>query len=270
MPLPELADIRATIDRANKNIDDLKVFLPRRELTKETGDLAAIEMQADGKTYDIFIGAAPPSTDLRMAIGDVIHGLRTALDHLAYRLALKNGFPAIGSRTPDDLKRLRKLSFLIHDDAQRFRSAAGNIEPLIGKPAVAEMEKLQVYVGTDPRAPILRRLSELDNITKHRTLAVLAQVLNRADIDVTIGNQIIKGTVTGMAGATLTDRTKLASFVIEGLNFQPQLGVNIASVLTMAFAETDGLCDGANVFHVMRDSVATVNSVVDDFEKLFL
>src|SRR5438093_9755820 len=72
MPSPELADIRDTIDRANKNIDNLKIFLPNRELTKETGDLAAVETQADGKTYDIFIGAAQPSTDLTMAIGDVI------------------------------------------------------------------------------------------------------------------------------------------------------------------------------------------------------
>src|SRR5690349_7692433 len=131
MSSPDLAEIRDTIDWANKKIEDLKGLLPNKELMSEAGDRAAVEPQADGETYDIVYGAAGPSTDFRLAIGDVIHRLRTALDHLAYRLALRNGFPSIGARTPANLKELRKLSFLIHDDAHRFDSAAGNVAKLI-------------------------------------------------------------------------------------------------------------------------------------------
>lgn len=156
MSAEELSDIRSAIDRANRNIDALKVFLPNRDLTAKTGDLATIETQPDGKTYDVVIGVAEPSLDLRMAIGDVLHGLRTALDHLAYRLALRNGFPVAGDRSRDQLKQLRKVSFLIYDDPQHFRSAAGKVSALW-------------------------RLSELDNIAKHRTISAIAQQLDRAE-----------------------------------------------------------------------------------------
>ena len=194
IPAKELSDIRSAIDRASRNIDALKVFLPNRELTAKTGDLAIVETQADGRTYDVVISVAEPSCDLRMAVGDVLHGLRTALDHLTYCLALRNGFPLTGNRSPEQLRRLRKLSFLIHDDPHRFQSAAGNVSPLIGARPVEEMEKLQTYNDTDPRGLTLWRLSELDNIAKHRTISAIAQQLDRAEVAVTLGDQTFAGT----------------------------------------------------------------------------
>lgn len=67
----------------------------------------------------------------------------------------------------------------------------------------------------------------------------------------------------------LKDPTKLVSFVIDGIDRPPRLDVNVKSVVKIVFTDTDGLCDGDNVFVVMRDSVRVVTSVVDDFERLF-
>lgn len=268
MASPALADIRTRIDRANKHIDDLKKFLPGRELAKITGDLATIKRQSDGKTYDIVVKVVDPPPDLRIAIGEVIHALRASLDYLAYQLALRNGFPATG-RTTGQLKALRKLSFLIHSDAARFSSAAGKVTPLIGKVPVAEMEKLQPYKGLNPRGAILWRLSELDNITKHRVLAAIQQVLNHAKVTVRIGEQDIVGTVVNPHRQALKDGAKLISFMIDAAEQPPKVDVNVESVMEVVFTDTDGLCDGANVFQVMRDSVNLVTSIVDDFEKLF-
>jgi hypothetical protein len=273
MPSISLVDIREKVNRAYRNIEDLDKFLPGRELAEIPDNLITIEPQSDGHTHDVFIEPLGIlSLPLRFAVCDVIHGLRSALDHLAYQLAIRNNFPLRrADRTDMQEKWFRRLCFLIHDSEQRFKSRAGEVEKVIGKPPVAQMERLQKYKALDQRADVLWTLSELDNITKHRVIVAVDPRFMHAHVTIGTRTDSIKGvvTITNPSQSWLKDRTQLFRFRVDSqsTNQPPKVNVNVKPVIEPVFADTDGLCDGANIFNVMRESVSAVASVVDDFER---
>lgn len=266
--MASLDEVRLKIDRANKNIEHIKQFLPGRGTPIKPSDFLALKRQSDGKTTDVFVTRVEPAMEFRLGIGDVMHDLRTALDYLVYQLAIHRGFPTTG-RTTSHLREMRKLCFLIHSDEGRFRSAAGNVKKIIGDDPVAAMETLQSYKGLDPRGPILWKLSELDNITKHRMIATIYPELEHAEVTFSTETETFAGTLRNPERTPLKDGAKLFSFQWEGIE-PPKMDVNIKAVQKVVFAESDGLCDGENVFHVMRDSVDAVRAIVDDFARFFV
>ena len=98
----------------------------------------------------------PP--DVAPIIGDLIHNLRSCLDHLTWRLA----------RKPD-----RRNSFPVYDDpvsyAYDVRTKLRGIKP----GARAVIERLQPYNG-EMEPNWLRLIHQLDNIDKHQILLVAA------------------------------------------------------------------------------------------------
>jgi hypothetical protein len=267
-----LTELRDKLHRADQHIEHLKQFLPSIGPSEIPGDLATVEPQGDGQSLDVFFkGIGPLSLDLRIAIGRVVHEYRTCLDHLTYQIALRNKFPATAAaRTPKQSQLLRKLSFLIHDTPERFKSSAGNVKQIIGSFPVAEMEKLQPYKGADWRAPILWTLSELDNITKHRIIVAVDPRAKAADLTFKIGDKSYTGVLS--LDVSTKDRAKLFNFRLPPTPLgqpPPKVDMHIQTTNEIVFADTDGLCDGANIFDVMRKSSRAVTSVIDDFEKLF-
>lgn len=277
MPSPLLLEIREKINRAEQNITHLKQFLPGRELAENTGDVFTVERQPDGETHHIFVGPMGAlALPLRLAVGDVIHDLRTSLDHLTYQLAVVNKFPLRkAERTPEQEIWFRRLNFMIHDRADRFDSRAGEVAKVIGKPPVAEMKRLQPYQALDKRGPMLWRLSELDNITKHRVIVAVDPQFRLAHVNIDVrsseGHRTVTGSVAPPDKSSLKDRTQLFSFRVPvgQTNSPPKVDVHVKPIVEPVFADTDGLCDGANIFRVMRDSVSTVSTVIDDFDKAF-
>src|SRR5271157_1548995 len=90
--------------------------------------------------------------------GDVIHNLRSALDHLAYQLAW------VGS---GEEPRSRRIEFPIAKDATTYeRDKARKVEGM--RPEVVKViDALKPYKGGNDA---LWRIHELDNIDKHRIL----------------------------------------------------------------------------------------------------
>lgn len=90
--------------------------------------------------------------------GDVIHNLRSALDHLANQLAW------VGSGKEPS----RQVEFPIAKDATTYeRDKARKIQGILPE-VVKVIDALEPYKGG--KGDILWRLHELDNIDKHRTL----------------------------------------------------------------------------------------------------
>src|SRR3954471_14798838 len=113
--MSSLIEPRRRLDRAHKHLEHLKSLLSSTQASKQSNDLAAIKPQPDGKTYDVFITLPPPPPEFRLAIGDVVHDLRSTLDYMIYRLAILKGFPERG-RTLVELQQLQSLQFLIYPD----------------------------------------------------------------------------------------------------------------------------------------------------------
>jgi len=91
-------------------------------------------------------------------LGDAIHNLRTALDHLAYRLVSVGPKPHWRG----------KVYFPIADSAEEFVSRIGGIKKRLRHDAVKPLAAIKAYRGG--AGEILWQLNELDIIDKHRLL----------------------------------------------------------------------------------------------------
>lgn len=94
--------------------------------------------------------------ELSCAMGDAIHNLRSALDHIAYAVAL--------DRLPEE--KIGRLYFTIRPTLGKFKKAFRE-EPLsiMGADWEAFVLSVQPFQGAPHTA--LARISELDNIDKH-------------------------------------------------------------------------------------------------------
>ena len=108
----------------------------------------------------------PPTERLSVLAGECIHALRSALDHLAYAIAVcQSGV--------DPPPYERWLQFPIADTKQRFGEQEWRIKTLSSS-VRAKIETLQPYNRPHPSVPpLLSLLREFDDADKHRLLNVV-------------------------------------------------------------------------------------------------
>ncbi len=155
-----LALIRVKIERAKKHLGDLQIA------RQSFFDTHPYEVSTDrnGKTgnavyYLSRIHEMPPI--FSVVAGDVLHNLRSALDHLAYQLVLV-GSPGI---TPK-----REVSFPIYSDATEYETDRGRKVEGMSEAAIDAIDAVKPYKGGND---YLWRLSQLNNIDKHRLLVTV-------------------------------------------------------------------------------------------------
>lgn len=122
---------------------------------------------ADGSehTFTFHVSPQPDVYCWALLMGDAVHNLRSALDHIVYSLAINH----TGKNPPDDET---KLAFPITSSPDKFTTSKWRIESLCDT-AQTGIEKAQPYNRTHPSGwQPLWWLSQLDDIDKHR-LAVL-------------------------------------------------------------------------------------------------
>lgn len=137
------------------------------------------------RAYDVM----QPSNALRVLIGDCLHNLRSALDHLAFDLAIAN----LGT-LPQGIE--ESSAFPIFDREAKFRHLTKAGEPDrrsglykiqgIAPEAQREIEALQPYHRRKlPDARWLRVLRELSDSDKHRQPHLMLPVLAPLDLRIT-------------------------------------------------------------------------------------
>lgn len=99
-----------------------------------------------------------PPPQLSLVIGDAVHNLRSALDHLADVLIRANG------ETPHS-----RVAYPICDTAEKFEATLAQIQGA-GEDAVDLVRETKAYPGGNDSLWALR---ELDNIDKHRLLIAI-------------------------------------------------------------------------------------------------
>jgi len=150
----------------------------------------------------------PDLDPLSLAIGDVIHNLRSALDHLYFQLVTANG------ETPD-----RSTYFPIKKDRASYQQDRARFEQQIGSAAAAELDKLEPY---PEGSPFLWDLHQLDITDKHKLLVPVATCY--------------RGTIDTMPMADFTKPTATAPFTPGTMSLMtPGESVAVTETPTLLF-----------------------------------
>ncbi len=145
--------VRAKVERAKQHLHSLEEqLLPYRNKT-------TVVAYRGGGTANVPV----LSFNILTTAGDVVHNLRTALDHLAHQLVL------VGSPegTPP-----RQIEFPILDSKEDYEKRKASKTRGMRADAVQAIDELKPYKDGNP---VLWRLRELDNIDKHRRIIAVGE-----------------------------------------------------------------------------------------------
>ena len=253
-------DIRLKLVRAEEHLDHFKAVV-----FGQKGPIYAphsVGVHYEPLRHNISVTSRALEPEQRrgwgILIGDVIHQTRSSLDHLVYALATRS------ARQLTE-KEARSLSFPIcvkaTDFAADWRVSQGFFEGILGSKELTHIEAAQPYLRGRSELWILKGLDDID---KHRSVLVLD---NRVQV---------KGTAYSEDGAmshqfrVVKDPTPPETQVFR-LGWPHPLQPAAVSVddisRQIVFAETNGLCDGAFVFPLMRDIIAETLQVLIDFDE---
>jgi hypothetical protein len=159
---PSLDGVRDKLRRAKAHQDNLhKMIDPISELDPHP---FKGEVRGDGREH-LYRWHNPPilDRDAELVLGDCVHNLRSALDHLAYQLVVLNGKPTSG-----------RPAFPIFDHPPRERRKCRWRDVPFSVPGISDkankiIEAVQPYKGGNI-GRWLTVLRDLDNIDKHRHL----------------------------------------------------------------------------------------------------
>jgi hypothetical protein len=155
------ASAYAKLDRAAQHLDDLKRLLvehtSRPDLVKGTVEYRP-DAPADRNLIPHFRVQALPHTVAAVA-GDVVHNLRSALDHVAWQLVLTNG----GTPVEPGSGR-RATQFPILTDEPGTLEVAG----VLSSEALDIVRAAQPYASPGRPGRLLAALRHISNTDKHR------------------------------------------------------------------------------------------------------
>ena len=255
----QLDGARAKIERSERQVDELKIAL--REWVAAIGNPATIrsvEHKTDWKQITGTLAGIKPPVECSVILGDCVHNLRSALDHLVAAMApayeYTTQFPVFWNDTPETRKTIKKR--LKH----------------VFPPGAALVKDLQPYHRRpeDPRSDPLWVLSELDNIDKHRLLLVVNPKLADGQIRFRVGGKVHEVTLSKspdwnpMALGAVPFRITL-----NGPEANDEVQVDASATTAVVFAKTGLKCDGAEIFPTLRDLISEVRLIFDDFDNRF-
>ncbi len=171
MSVPE--GVSEKLRRANEHLEALNVSVERFLERDSNRVISEDDPDTGNRIYRAEILESPPSVKWAVVAGDILHNLRSGLDHLAYALCTVH---APGKTPPG------RTEFPIFWDKDRFENieARGGLYKIRGMSC--EMKNAiraeQPYNRGNPaKAQSIWLLQELSNIDKHRVLnlAVVAQ-----------------------------------------------------------------------------------------------
>lgn len=151
----------AKIDRANQHIKNLESEIAA---FFDGHPYRVVGQFNNNMTEYIFTSFGPPPAPLNFAVvtGEVIHQLRSSLDHLIWALAVKH----VG--TPPN----PRIQFPIYKDATKYVAVQG-----VSTSAEAIIETVQPYRKPEPAKDPLIILQDFNNSDKHRLLVVVSSVM---------------------------------------------------------------------------------------------
>ena len=254
-----LVPIRKKVDRAEKHLRDFKsaVGLGPRPIQGPTTH--AIHLNRD-RHIEYTTNLPEPGPEAGIILGDVLHQLRTSLDHLVCALIRRNHSASV----------CKDAVFPICKDSNDFKTdwriSKGILEPLIGTDELALIEFTQPYkrLPNNPTGDRLWILAKLNNIDKHRVVLVLNPTLTYG------GNVHIGGHVEPFSRSKQPIKPGANVLDLGGPFPDEPFAVDMQRLTPyIVLSETDGLCDNLSIFPIVRGMISRVNCIIDDFERFF-
>jgi hypothetical protein len=291
---PDFSGCWAKIDRANVHLDFL-----RERIKSFAEDMSSYDIRTedDWQTAKVFIDGEPepPVEVLGAIIGDVVHNLRSALDHLVWQLTIANGYtpPNPIPRRGQPGGEWRDISFPVYTADPRAQYPSGRRIPwryrwpkwsrkkvagsLWGvRPDLRTViQKLQPFNRRkNPSKEPLAVLDELWNIDKHRHLhlALFSAALDDVGTLVTSVSQpeLALRVVKKYTPRPLKGRTEIGSLEYIGEYRDPTPNVDVSLRVTFDVAFEQGPpAYGGGVIETLKRLHDTVAAIMIEFETKF-
>lgn len=177
MELPDLFSAHAKIRRAREHMSALECLADR--FMKSNPYQLGRRLEAQGRVHEYFFSkyTTPPDT-FGLVVGDAIHNLRSALDHVAFALA-QHGAEAVGATMTRE--QAMRIQFPICDDPDDFKIQIRRKRLRYVKSSYKTLiERYQPYNlnRQHPERTVPKVLADLNNRDKHRLIAVLSSVIH--------------------------------------------------------------------------------------------
>lgn len=216
----------ASLESVNRKIARAREHLERVQVMAEAFRTVIPEFDRErppGSVMLMVSAKLPPAPpELGPLIGDCVHNLRCALDHLIWQLVIAN------RREPT-----RRNMFPVCENAPQFQKQLerGRLDGVCPN-AQKLVERFQPFA--DPANQPLFTLTELDNIDKHRFLLVTGCVLTEQQLTLTSSGDPSFRWIVGTSGAAVRSGSPIFGFNPEktpmGTDFRIE-GTQIASYL---------------------------------------
>jgi hypothetical protein len=162
--------IRAKVERAKQHLRDLEVAHDRFFNSNPYRIEREYDSQTGHNIYRVFDIQTPPA-EIGLLAGDVIHNLRSALDHLAYQLVQVNG-----------ATHSKQTAFPIWDSASDYKAQRARRVKGMAQSAIDAIDASEPYQGG--KGAGLWVLHYLDIADKHH--ALLTPLINVTEAAFTI------------------------------------------------------------------------------------
>ncbi|MGB8590209.1 MAG: hypothetical protein WA755_05465 [Candidatus Acidiferrales bacterium] len=269
VPNPTLDGVKLKFKRANYHLLQLCAAINAFYASRQEDDSLTVEPDLKRKRLK-FVATGVGATDPEWALmtGDVVHNLRSALDHLVCQLAILQG------NTVSSCKKNR-LAFPACIDPVAFKRDARRIKNLIHPEAFALIEELQPYsaahsLGGSPTASNLWILSELDIIDKHRIVLAVAAHHKLREVVFSTKNGLLQTTPASGQWQPLVYGTEIAvidNSVLDSYE-ETKIRVEMPGEIKVLFKDT-GCCDGLPVEAILNSLGKYVSAIIDEFEVNF-
>lgn len=136
-------------------------------------------LKSEGRVHEyVMTQYTEPPEYIGLLVGDAVHNLRSALDHIVFSLAVE-GAKAAGQKLTK--KEARTLQYPICDSPGDFRERVSKGCLLHVDPFAQEIIELYQPYHLQPRNPersVPGCLRDLDNTDKHRTIATVSNIVH--------------------------------------------------------------------------------------------
>jgi hypothetical protein len=259
-----LIGVRQKIDRAKHHFFELSTAISQWGTSKEEDGPFFVNHHPDRKNMVIRLGevrANDPAWPL--IVGDIVHNLRSALDHLVCQLAILNG---------NDISCCASTYFPICICRSDFKKANRMIEPLLTPVAFADIETLQPYnapnVEKEPSSNNLWVISKLDIIDKHRMLLIVGKYFRTTDVTYRVNEMAPVKMDIPDVWRPLENGAHIATIDLSQIVTGPEdkMRVQGGTEVQVFFNETGSGCDGLEVGAALIPCINYVSEIVDYFE----
>ena len=268
-----LPDPRAKLDRSLELRSELGRFIDEMLLPVESRPSIALRVDDATGEYVLYVKKVPDLsnvfTRVGLLVGDIVHNMRSALDHLVFELALLH--------TGGKVARPDRTQFTIRDCNDRFERAAAQDLAEVAPQHRDLIEKFQPYHTMDADVAVglyfhpLAMLRDLSNSDKHRILTPVLVPSTSVTLDgpsqwVALGTLVMDFVARMSRGQELTAKAMVSGLELARLPAPagtPSEGQPVGHALPIVAFE-GGRCVKAVIDKIGR----AVDRVLSEFECL--